>query len=119
MSEFERLFANAVAACDSGASTSDFEAEFARVLKFAKQHPELRKQIEAVFVNALADTPTPWELIGFCMHALRWASVRATAESMRTRASDPRSERVYRLVLEAFDDNWDQREMYSYDFDAC
>ena len=116
MDELRRLFERAIAECDQGESTVDFEGSFVALLDHIKQHREIRGQTEALFLEALSASPTPWELISFCMHELRWQAVQDRAEALRAEANDPRAKRVFDLILEAFREDWDQRDMYSYVF---
>lgn len=116
MKELRRLFEYAIEQCEQGISTLDFEDSFVEMLDYVKHHSELREQAEKLFMEALSMSPTPWELMSFCMHELRWQAVRDRAEALRAEASDPRVERIFSLILEAFQSDWDGREMYSYAF---
>lgn len=69
--------------------------------------------VSGIFLAALTARSTPWELISYCMYELRWPSVKRKAEQLRDEASDPRNRRVMELILESFDDNWEDRVLYS------
>jgi hypothetical protein len=114
MDELEKLYRTAVSACDEGVSTADFERSFIGFLNYIECHPSLREQAEALLLDGLCSTPTPWELVSFCMHALRWERIKQKVEAQRTRAGDPRAQRALDLILDSFSDEWDQRDLYSY-----
>ena len=114
MKELLQLFSEAEAACNQGKSTADFEAPFVRLLQYIKEHPESRNAAEGRFLAGLHARTTPWELISFCMHELRWEPVRQAIEQLMRHATDPRNQRVLRLIVESFDDQWDERQLYSY-----
>ena len=110
----DNLFEAAMNACEKGASAADFEDAFVNLLRYITCHPGSRAKAENLFIGALDFKVTPWEVIAFCMHELRWDRIRREIESRARKATDPRSQRVLGLMRESFEDRWDQREMYSY-----
>lgn len=114
MEELFRRFSEAERACNQGESTADFEEPFVRLLQYINEHPELRNVAEGMFLSGLHARITPWELISFCMHELRWQGVRDAVLQRSRDAIDPRNQRVLSLIVKSFDDDWSERELYSY-----
>lgn len=114
MSKLTTCFRDAVAACERGYSTVDFEAQFVRLLEYIEAHPELKPEAESLFLSALLQAPTPWELISFCMHKLRWQGVYDAANEILENQRELRSRRILTLILGAFRDDWEDVDLYSY-----
>ena len=114
MSEIRRLMEVANQQQDVGVSTVDFEDSFERVLDYIKRHPEVRETAEALFIEALDWVLDPWELIAFCMHELRWQSVRDAVETRLALSRNQREKPILRSILEAFEDDWVDRVLYAY-----
>lgn len=107
------LFQAAERACDAGASTTDFEPEFVRLLEFIKQHPVCHRKAERRFLEALSTPSLSWELVTFCMHSLRMQAVRDEACRLIAENKDPR--RIWLThVIDSFSDDWEDAEMYEY-----
>lgn len=111
--QLQDLFRSAQAACDRGESTSDFEAAFVALVVFVKEHPESRPLVEKMCIAGLRDRSLCWELISFCMHALRMATVRDEARRLID-PQDPRGWGPLSSIVEAFDDDWEDADMYAY-----
>lgn len=114
MNDLIAHFGDAVAACERGCSTVDFEAQFVRLLEYIEAHPELKPEAESLFLSALLQAPTPWELISFCMHKLRWQGVYDAANEILESQRELRSRRILTLILEAYREDWEDAELYSY-----
>ncbi|WP_199441409.1 hypothetical protein [Umezawaea beigongshangensis] len=52
------------------------------------------------------------EIVQYSVHVLRWPSVRSAVEFARYEVSDGRRQYVLMRVLEAFDDDWEEREVF-------
>ncbi len=100
---------------DAGASASDFEPSFFRVLAFIEQHPECRVEFESVFIELLrAPSSLAAELICYCMFRLRWPRVRVVAIALRDEALDLRRSGVMADVVDSFEDEWNGKDVYNY-----
>jgi hypothetical protein len=113
MTELAFLFSKAVESCNRGASTLDFEDSFVELLRHIELHPDSSAEAEKMFLSSLHERPTPWELISFCMHRLRWQKVAEEARALANEAEDPRNRRVYELILESFKNEWEDKALYS------
>jgi hypothetical protein len=116
-----QLFDAAAAKSMAFVDKIDAEQEMACFLRAVKAHPELRAFATNLFIAAFADDFymkwPPWELLQFCMHDLRWPEIRdfvraKLEEDVEKHGS--RSSPVWRHILEAFEDNWEEARFYEY-----
>jgi len=80
----------------------------AALVELVRANPREREAFEREFMESTAVAPP--ELLEFCMHALRWESLRTVFRERQDAAiarNDWRSEPYYRHLLEAFDDEWE------------
>ncbi len=108
------LFDAANRAVDAGASTSDFEPAFVRLLAFVRENPECQPAAEARFVGGVRSGALSWELVAFCMNTLRYRAVEDEVRRLLAELPDPRHTAVLLHMLDAFGDAWEDAEMYAY-----
>jgi hypothetical protein len=81
-------------------------------------YPQDQQAFEQEFISLVDDDSGPGgPFLEFCMHALRWDSVRLAIEKRHEAAIDRRDfrkEPYYRHLLESFDDDWgDANDLYA------
>lgn len=112
--ELTALFGRAAEACLVGIGTEDYENELSDLLQFVLRHPEIEREAEGLFRDALNSQLTPWELVAFCMYELRYESVKEEViRQLELTGANPRDEAPLRRILEAFDDSWSDRDMFA------
>lgn len=84
------------------------------LLEFIVAHQECTDLLAPEFIGLL-DTlpPSAEEIVQYCMHELRWPVIREHVERCLGRERDITRHRVYERILEAFDDDWNEREFYA------
>lgn len=113
MGEFFDLAANAERIYSETLDISKVEPEFEKVLTLIQAHPECHVEFVDGFIEILKDAKKgPSELVSFCVHELRWNDLRSRLlEWMKTERSE-RVRPVLRDVLEAFEDDWRDADMF-------
>jgi hypothetical protein len=98
--------------------TPDLERFGLEILNLIEGHSDIRTDFEAAFCELWQRTPdTPWEIVMFCMHTLRWLNVRRFYEQQLQSAvarQDWRAEPVARRILDSFNDEWEDRDLFPY-----
>jgi len=87
------------------------------IVTLTLEHPELRADFVAGFQRIVTEPSLgPWEILLPCMHILKWNEIKEWAQRLHTDCIDRhdfRGEPVYRDILEAFSDDWDDfADMY-------
>lgn len=108
----DSLFDAATVACERGDSTTDFEPALARLLRHLETHPECRAAAERRFIDGIRGGTLGWEVVSYCMHALRWDSVRREALRLLEGSAAPSVERALHHIVESFEDDWEDADMY-------
>lgn len=90
----------------------DTEPYLVALLEFVESHPEQRNTFMQLFLRvANGDIPSPWFLLGFCMHKLRYPEVyeflRKEYQDGYNRSTFARRINYLRLNLEIFEDKDD------------
>lgn len=88
------------------------EPIFDDVLRVVTQEPDRRGVFCRLLVELLRSNAAPPELVAYCAHALRWPELKAAIEKSISSTHDRRMLFVLRNILDAFDDDWDQRDIY-------
>jgi hypothetical protein len=84
------------------------------LLGFIKEHPESRQVFVSEFLESVSGTKgVELDVVAFCMHELRWPEVLEAART-RNRNPHPRSMNLIARIIEAYDDDWDSRDLYAY-----
>ena len=112
---FATDFRARIAEIDAAIAADDgYEPLLVDLLRHIEAHPEGRTEFVDVFLSILG-TPghepldAPWEVLSFCMHALRWPEVKEAAEAAlreRVRANDWRAVNIFQDYVNAFEDDW-------------
>ena len=101
--------------------TAEAEPYMRELLNLVKSHPALRPRFEIAFldmVRAHGDhariSPYAIEILEFCMHDLRWPTIRAAAEAVARSSRDPNTPRRMQFVIDAFENTWAGEEEWDY-----
>jgi hypothetical protein len=90
------------------------ESAMVTLLGFIKAHPEARPAFVSAFVESVSGTKgAALDVIAFCMHELRWPEILEAARTCN-RNPNPRSMNLIARIIEAYDDDWDSRDLYAY-----
>jgi hypothetical protein len=94
----------------------NIEAHCYAIVKIACECTPQRPEICAAFQRILTEPDAgAWEVLMLSMHLLRWPEMKEWFEKKHREcitANDWRGEPVYRAILDAFSDDWDDRDMY-------
>jgi hypothetical protein len=99
--------------------TRELEPTLLRILELVRSTPSHRQQFVAAFNEIVrreykGSGRVPHEVLVFCMRELRWDAVRQSVIDERGRAEDPRVQSVMDQILEVFDDEWPDADLYEY-----
>src|SRR5437879_3801660 len=84
------------------------------LLQSIARHGECRAALEVRFEELLNDLPGgAVEILQYCMHELRWRGVEEYAKSRLDGETRVVRRRSLERILEAFDDNWSERDLYA------
>lgn len=116
--EFYSLTLEADRALMSDTTRGDPELEpfCLRIVALTENYPELRSEFVQGFKTVVNNADRgAWEIILLCMHILRWPEIREWAEASHVKciqANDWRGEPVFRRIMDAYKDNWDEDGIY-------
>lgn len=117
--EFQRVVADAARAFKPESGASEVIPFGAKLVELVLAHPDHRREFEREFISLTAVAPP--ELIEFCMHALRWESLKEYFSQKQGEAitrNDWRAEPYFRHIVASFDDEWeDAKTFYAEYFD--
>ena len=85
----------------------------ASLVELVRSNPSEQREFEREFIASSKIAPP--ELLEFCMHALRWESLKAYFVAQQRSAierSDWRAEPFYRHLAEAFEDDWEDAKTF-------
>ena len=121
LAEFREIVRRAVDTERSDPDNWDLIPYGAQVVATVHAHPLDQQAFEQEFISLVdADSGPGGPFLEFCMHALRWDSVRLAIEQRHRAAIDRRDfrkEPYYRHLLESFDDDWgDANDLYGSHF---
>jgi hypothetical protein len=116
MSYFDYIWKKAEDSIERNEDARASEHTLVICLSYIISHPEIKSVIESKIVKIIENGATiPHELIGFCMHELRWPKVFDAARRRRDReANNPHGQRLSELIMESYSDDWDGRVIYEY-----
>jgi len=90
------------------------EPNYLRCLDIIKSAPEMRPQFVGLLTSLFESNEMSDEPLAFLMHVLRWPEVREWAENNIRRMPNPiATGRPLEKIIEAFSDNWENREFYA------
>jgi hypothetical protein len=81
-----------------------------RILQSSECWPAVRMRMEQLLGSIDSDSV---EILQFCMHTLRWESIREQTIRLMTEEVGVTKYRLYERVLESFHDDWPERELYA------
>jgi hypothetical protein len=121
LSQFRKIVADASAAFGSAAGAPEIIPFGAALVDLVRAFPAEREAFEREFIANTRVAPP--ELMEFCMHALRWESLRQYFSNCQRKAiseNDWRIELYFRHILEAFENEWaDAEDFYASYFRSC
>ena len=104
------LYQNAEREISSVLSPSEAETRIVEFLQEVHAHPEEKIFLLSLFTDEIQKTHVPWELLQFCFHELRWSEILTVLKQKRlSEIGDPRARPIWDHLIDAFDDNWEDR----------
>lgn len=82
------------------------------ILELVQSDLSFRPVFKGQLLELLFSDHDHLELIEYCAHALRWPELKASFEELLAATKDLRARYVIERILNAFDDNWDLRDVY-------
>ena len=113
LEEFARLSRRAAADLDATNSVRSVEPSLLQMLRVVEDHPELRAAFERAFIE-LCDSPSPKEIVQFCMRKLQWPAVREHVAGAMRATKDTRFRSTMQQVLDVYDDEWADADLWEY-----
>ncbi len=96
-----------------GSTTRKSSPCAAQLTQLVVDNPDQRSLFEEEFRGLIhSENFGMLEIVQYSVHVLRWPSVRSAVEFARYEVSDGRRQYVLMRVLEAFDDDWEEREVF-------
>lgn len=91
------------------------EPFYKRCLELIAGNPEVNQQVGSRLLELFASKRISDEPLAYLMHVLRWPDIKANLEKSARQLTNPIVEAVdIAKVLEAYDDEWENREFYSF-----
>jgi|GEM_PF-2346789 len=95
--------------------TRDWEPFLLAILRFCQQNEASHTVLVACFEQILTgDKRVPLEAVEFCMHTLRWNEIYSLTARLIREATNPRVQSSLSHVLNSFDPEWEDRDLYPY-----
>ena len=96
-----------------GVNYAEIEPQLARLVDIVHRNPALIDLFEREFSSLLAlKNFGAVEILQYSMHILRWASIREAAKRAFRENEDLRRRRMYERILDAFEPDWEDRDMF-------
>lgn len=93
----------------------DLEPYLLDILKFTKNNLELKSKLAKSFIKIINDHRNgPLEIVMFAMRELRWEEVMMAALERKRTSTDPRVWTGMNDVLDVYEDDWEDADMYEY-----
>ncbi|WP_211349434.1 hypothetical protein [Micromonospora pisi] len=97
-----------------GVNYEEIEPDLRSLVAVVTGHPRHTADFEEEFISLLqSDNPGKTEILQYSMHLLRWPSVRAATENLLLVSDDPRAARTFERILEAFEPDWEDRDLFA------
>lgn len=90
-----------------------YESVLVDMLNFIKENLEYRSLFVRKFEEILLSKNIPIECVAFCMRELKWDEIRKFAVDGFDMKKDPRSA-AYISLLSAYEENWQDEDLYFY-----
>jgi hypothetical protein len=95
-------------------STEPLEPYLTNLVRIVEEHPGELNQIKVEFVRLVRDLPPgATEMLEFVMHKYRWDEVRSEILGRLNSTNNLRLKSVLLRVMEAFDRDWPDRDVYA------
>lgn len=89
------------------------EPQYAAVLDYCWEHPELRPELAKEFVALAFDSEHgSSNMVMFCMHELKWTEVRDVFAVLLENEKSARARFFIKGILASFDDDWRLAHLY-------
>ena len=115
---FRRLAIEAGTVLDTTYDCRRAEPYYVEILNLVKAHPEYRVHFVKEFLSILGSGYGPWELIQFCMRELQWDEIRKEIALQKQEEIDGNHDwriiSVLDHILEVYEKDWDDAELYLY-----
>lgn len=90
------------------------EKHFIDALKIIKENESYKQEVLKYFIAIMkGEIDMPPELIEFCMRELQWPEIKNFA-NQQLKNSDPRRQRLIEHVLEVYEEEWEDADLYEY-----
>lgn len=94
---------------------NDIEENLLEILVFIKNNIQYRADISNYFIDRIHRKKIfPLEIIIFAMRELQWPEIKEAALDEINAADDPRIISAMNHILEVYDKEWQDAEMYKY-----
>jgi hypothetical protein len=91
------------------------EPSYKRCLKLIEGNPEIKQLLESQLLELFVSKKISNEPLAYMMHVLRWPRIKTSLERNARAFSNPIIEAVdIAKVLEAYDDDWENKEFYTF-----
>ncbi len=118
LNTFHNLAHESSKVLDSTYDCRKAEPYYVEILDLIKAHPEYRAKFVKEFLSILSSGNAPWELIQFCMRELQWEEIKNEIKLEKqkeiNRNHDWRIISVLDHILEVYEKDWDDAELYLY-----
>lgn len=86
-----------------------------KVLIFIKKNLKHRSEFSNYFIDRIQRKEKfPLEIIIFCMRELQWSEIKEAVINEIYKASDPRIISAMKQILEVYETDWEDADMYEY-----
>lgn len=95
---------------------NEIEPELLKVLMFIKEHHSETEFFKNFILKIMVDKSPyyPHEIVVFCMRELQWSEVSRLAKLEKDKADDWRVIAIMDTILEVYDVEWEDADMYEY-----
>lgn len=113
MAELARLLAAIVAAAEQSPGVDSYEDLLIELLGLLRSGRLARAEATLPLRTLVSEWPpgAP-EILEFTMHELRWPEIRGALEDHRVHGADFRTRDLAAQVLQAFEDEWPEGDIY-------
>lgn len=112
--KFRKLCLDATSPNDEIWDIKKQEPFFFKILEFVKYNHNCRADFVKEFIAIFYNSSVEWHIIMFCMRSLKWEEVYEYFYELNTVNNDIRTGAVLRNILEVFEDEWEDDDLYDY-----
>jgi len=114
MRKFDDLCLESQKVLDETYDTIQVEPSYLRLLSLLKNNPEFKSIFVVKLLFILDKNNAPWEIIQFCMRELQWNEIKQEIETRLRVAEDLRMVAILNHILEVYDKEWVDADLYKY-----